>query len=216
LSKIIICLHCGNETQMNLVSNYKDKEEDFDEGIWEEYKWKLYQCPVCKNVTLEKESLYSEDIFNIGHLDAYEQSIEVEKATRVDTLYPFQSNDSNYIPKNVKSAFEAAIKVRNIDGAICVLSLRRALEKMCKDKGAVGDNLVNKLYDLRNKKVLPPTIKDVAFVLKNEGNSAAHADDVDFDKRKVDFLIGFTRTILDYVYTLPMQIKEVQSLMKKV
>ena len=56
-------------------------------------------------------------------------------------------------------------------------------------------------------------MSDVANFLKDEGNSAAHGDDIEFSIEKVHLLINFTKTILDYVYTLPGQLRDAQTKM---
>lgn len=84
---------------------------------------------------------------------------------------------------------------------------------MCKHKGALEKDLFAKLKDLQEKKVLPEIINDVSYFLRKEGNSAA--DDVEFDNETIKLMIAFTRTILDYVYTLPEKIKKAQERIKK-
>jgi hypothetical protein len=208
MNKVITCLHCGNQTQMEAVANYK-KTEQF-EDMWEEITYTLFLCPVCKNVTLEKKSLFSEDIVHVAHLDEYEQHEEIEKATRVEYIYPHNSVEGDYIPKNVKQAFEAALRVRNIDAAICAIAIRRTLEMMCKEKGETGRNLYTMLKNLSEKGILPPILNDMASVLRELGNTAAHADDAEFNQDLVPSMIEFTKIILDYVYNLPKRIEHIQ------
>lgn len=167
-------------------------------------EWFLYLCPVCIEVTLEKETWSSEEMEPNG------QPIKYEKL-----IYPTLGTNERYIPKGVKDAFDAALKIRNLDGAIYVLALRRSLEKMCKHKGAVGKDLFSKLKDLQDKKILPEIINELSYILRKEGNSAAHADDREFDQETVSLMIEFTQTILDYVYTLPEKIKKAQERIKK-
>jgi len=206
-----LCLHCGNKTKMDNVAHHKWTDSDYEEGFHEEYKYSLFMCPVCNEVTFEKESLFSEDICFIEHLHPHEQEKLIEENTRVEILYPFRTDYTNHVNKDVQSAFESAIKVRNIDGAICVLSLRRTLEIMCKDKGETEGNLYQMLKSLSSKGILPPILDNMASILRKLGNAAAHANEIEFDREKVDLLVHFTKTILDYVYTLPAQLEELQT-----
>ena len=53
------------------------------------------------------------------------------------------------IPEHIKTAYEAVLKVKNIDEPMCLIGLRRVLEAICKDKGAEGKDLsytVNSQY----------------------------------------------------------------------
>lgn len=213
--KVLTCLHCGNKTSMKQVAKHNLTE---NEEIWDysydpfkpidiisyRKEWYLYLCPVCKEMTMERNSSFSEDIEPNGKPIIYEEII-----------YPSFAINEHYIPKGVKDAFDAALKVRNLDGAICVLALRRALEKMCKHKGAKGKDLFSKLKDLQEKKILPPIMDDISYILRKEGNSAAHADDVEFDQGTVNLMIEFTQIIFDYVYTLPEKIKKAQERINK-
>jgi hypothetical protein len=213
--KVLTCLHCGNKTLMKQVAKHNVTEhEEIYNYSYDPYRpidvitfgkaWYLYLCPVCIEVTLERHSWFSEEMGPNGEPFVYE-----------DILYPAFSTKENYIPKGVKDAIDAALRVRNLDGAICILALRRALEKMCKDKGAKGKDLFEKIKDLQTKNILPEIINNVSYILRKEGNSAAHADDVDFDTETVNLMIEFTKTILDYVYTLPEKIRKAQERIKK-
>ena len=213
--KVLTCHHCGNKTAMKEVAKYlhKETEENWDytydpyrpvEVITYLTEWCLFLCPVCINVTLEKASQNSEETEPGG------QPIISE-----ELLYPFKTIEENYIPKNVAKAFEAALKVKQIDGAICAIAIRRTLEMMCKDKGEEGKNLYRMLKSLSDKGVLPPILNDMASVLREIGNAAAHADEEEFNHDLVPSMIEFTNIILDYVYNLPKQIEQIQNEIRK-
>ncbi|OXM86263.1 DUF4145 domain-containing protein [Paenibacillus rigui] len=208
--KVITCFHCGNKTSMKQVANHKinDREEIWDYsydlyspihiiGFYKE--WKMFLCPVCNEITIEKSSSNTEETEPNGNPIVYEEII-----------YPQFTSNNSFIPAPVNDAFEAALKVRHLDGAVCIIALRRTLEKMCKHKGAVGKDLFLKLKDLQSKNILPPIMDDISYILRKEGNSAAHADDVEFSKETVALLIEFTEVILDYVYSLPAKIEKAQ------
>jgi hypothetical protein len=161
--------------------------------------YKLYFCPVCGNVTLTKTSVFSEDMDEYGR-----------PMPRRETLYPILRWKSQNMPRNVSHAFEAAIRVRHIDGAICLLSLRRTLEMMCRNRGATHGTLYDKLRKLSHDGTLPPIVESMATVLKTVGNAAAHADDTNFSDELVESMIDFTQTILDYVYHLPQTLEDIQ------
>lgn len=130
--KVLTCFHCGNKTSMKQVSTHDITEH---EEIWEysyspnrpvaviSYgkRWCLYLCPVCNEVTMERKSWFSEKTEPNGNPIVHEEII-----------YPTTGVTEHYIPKEVRDSFDAAFKVRHLDGAICVLALRRSLEKMCK------------------------------------------------------------------------------------
>jgi len=208
--KVLTCHHCGNKTAMKEVAKYqhKDGEEIWDYS-YDTYRpihvitfmkeWYLFLCPVCINVTLENVEHNSEETEPNGKPIYYEK-----------LLYPFETMEKNNIPKNVAGAYEAALKVRQIDGAICAIAIRRTLEMMCKDKGEEGKNLYVMLKALSEKGILPPILNEMASVLRVIGNAAAHADEQEFSPDLVPPMIEFTKIILDYVYNLPKQIENIQ------
>lgn len=209
--RVLLCYHCGNKTFMELVATHKhiDSENIEDRGhiigsVDYVRTWFIYSCKVCGDITLLREKWFSEEVQFDGSPIVY-----------TDIVYPQVTHNSS-IPKDVSEAFEAAIKVRHIDGAICVLSLRRALEKMCKDKGATQRDLYSMLKHLADIKVLPPILDEMAYVLKQLGNAAAHADDMVFDENIVRSMIEFTTIILDYVYNIPARLKEVQGVLGEI
>ena len=125
-------------------------------------------------------------------------------------IYPNVSITLGGIPPKVKKSFEAAIRIQNIEGTLCAIGIRRTLEMMCKDKNATGKDLYKKLMDLSTKGILPPILKDMASVLRELGNAAAHGDDRDFSDEVIDSMIKFTHVILDYVYNLPVRLSDIQ------
>ncbi|QJD86346.1 DUF4145 domain-containing protein [Cohnella herbarum] len=206
---VLLCYHCGNRTFMDLIKHHKhvDSEEIADSYGYIHNSadfvrnWYMYSCKVCGEITVQRENWFSEETHPDGRPIINSQ-----------VVYPQVTNKNSDMPDGVFEAFQAAIKVRHIDGAICALSVRRALEKMCKDKGATQNDLYRKLKHLADTKVLPPIVDEMAYILKQLGNAAAHADDIVFDDGIVTSIIEFTQIILDYVYNLPAKLKRVQDL----
>ncbi|MFD0871751.1 DUF4145 domain-containing protein [Paenibacillus residui] len=148
---ILTCFHCGNKTSMKRVASHEltDHDEIFDYSfssyrpayVVSLYKrWNVYICPVCKEITVERVTSFSEEIGPEG-----------EPIYNKKLIYPMNSNDTNYIPDTVNDAFVAALKVRHLDGAVCIMALRRTLEKMCKDKEAKGKDLFDKLKNCQRR-----------------------------------------------------------------
>jgi hypothetical protein len=187
---------------MKEVAIYEDESSDLEEIKVNHFLlhtaiWRLYACPICRNVILEftGKEIFDEDI--------------------VQVLYPGITNGNSEIPKEIKNAYEAAIKIKHIDGAICALALRRTLEMVCKDKGEIKGDLYNKIKNLSKKGILPPILDQMATVLRHIGNAAAHGDDTKFDHNIVHSMIEFTNTILEYVYVLPKKLSIIQENLSK-
>ena len=205
--KIHTCYHCGNRGLMRIEGTYlhtyggvtfDSSGNVIDCDPEEHFKWFLLSCPVCHKATLLEE--YDTDIF--------------DQAIYIETLYPQSSVDYAGIPGNVKSAFEAALKVKNINASICILSLRRVLEAICKDKGAQGKNLFEMVNNMIERQILPEMFYDICWVIRELGNSAAHADDKVFYGDQVEETVSFVRTIIEYLYVLPEKMKKMRKLLK--
>ncbi|MGB4388527.1 MAG: DUF4145 domain-containing protein, partial [Caldicoprobacterales bacterium] len=163
------CRFCGNKTKLDIVGSHNiDQEiEHYDEEVNEEVAewmscttWFLLKCCVCENISLG--SVY---------VDRALVSRGLEYSSIV---YPMKTYDSNHMPKEIYNAYEVALKARYLDGALCLLSLRRTLEIICKQQGENNGNLVVKIQNLANKGVLPPVLKDASDILRKLGNEAAH------------------------------------------
>ena len=194
------CFHCGNRGLMEV--KYKGSQEyggpQYDEigeivdiEVEEHFTWSLLSCPVCRKLSLVED--YSDEIsrFNFN-----EHSV----------LYPQSIVRFEGVPNSIRTAFEAALKVKNIDLDICLLSLRRTLEAICKEQGAKGNTLELMVSDLRDCEVLPSSLDDACWIIRKLGNKAAHADKQTRYLYEVDLVIGFVDTIINYLYTLPKNI----------
>lgn len=208
---VLVCYHCGNKTQMRQIAHFDRHETENFLGFGEPYSitfftdWDLYLCPVCDNVTLLKTSKNTEE----------RDPQDFRLTSRESILYPNVSIDESGIPEKVKNSFEAALRIKNIEGTLCAIGIRRTLEMMCKDKKATGKDLYHKLKDLSNKGILPPIVNEMASVLRELGNEAAHGDEREFSEELIGSMIKFTHVILDYVYNLPDKLSGIQKHLSK-
>ena len=197
------CFHCGNKGLMTirhkiqqeyggLVGDWAGEIVDYEPR--EVFHWYTLTCPACKKVTLW-------ECFGAEYLDYTESK----------TLYPQSAIDATGVPENIKTAFESALKVKNIDTAICALALRRVLEAICKDKGAEGKDLEKMIANMIERSILPAMFDDACWIIRQLGNSAAHADKKVFSMHQVDQTIEFVQNIINYLYTLPVKMQKLRS-----
>jgi hypothetical protein len=195
---VLFCSHCGNAGILSFIT-YIDtpyQHGSFGNMILDasiNYKrWLLFQCPVCKNPTIISE-----------YISANGQPIICP-----EIAYEFPTTNVHFdgVPENISTAFDSAIKTKGIDRAICILSLRRTLEMICKEKGALGKDLKEKIADLISKKILPEMMTDACWIVRQSGNDAAHADDTVFTEREVDEIIEYVSTVINYLYSMPVRI----------
>lgn len=200
--KILTCYHCGNKGMLKIENLYNktyggpifdEIGEVVDYDPLEKYRWFTLSCPVCSKITLYEEC-----------------DDELYRETFNKNLYPSIDITLKGVPESVKTAFESALKVKNIDSAICLLSLRRVLEAICKEKNASGKNLYEMVEDMISKQVLPEMFEDACWIIRELGNSAAHGDVTTFYKSQVEQTIKFVETIINYLYVLPEKMKNMR------
>ena len=196
------CYHCGNKGLLPIEFQHTHDFSEFyenEEGMVIElepgcvYTWFMLSCPVCNHVTLFR-------IIKDPYVDPTYNTI----------LYPTCTISWEGVPDDIKTAFESALKVKHIDTAICVLALRRVLEAVCKDRGAVGKDLNEMIDNMIGRNILPSMFDDACWIIRQLGNSAAHADKKVFSPYQVDQTIEFIQNIINYLYTLPIKMKKLR------
>ena len=190
------CYHCLNTGLMKILHREIYQEYEYWDDIGDdctpgdEYTWLLLSCPVCGKLTL---------------FETVDNSYGCTTSSNV--IYPICSINCTVVPDNIRTAFESALKVKKIDLAICSLALRRVLEAICKDKNAKGKTLEEMIKDMISSGTLPPMFDDACWIIRQLGNSAAHADKKTFSSYQVDQTIEFIQSIINYLYSLPRNIK---------
>lgn len=201
--QLLTCYHCGNRGLMPIEFRHKhdfsylyenEAGEVVDVEAGDIYSWHVLSCPVCSKVTLWQRILDP-----------------VCQITEDSTLYPASTFNYEGVPENIKTAFESALKVKNIDTAICALALRRVLEAICKDKGAKGKDLEKMIANMIERGILPAMFDDACWIIRQLGNSAAHADKKVFPVHRVDQTIEFIQSIISYLYALPVKMQKLRN-----
>ena len=202
-STVYTCYHCGNTGLLKYIGETRWENDDYtisENGeilgyyLIEHENWYIYECPVC-----HKPVIVSSYVFDLG-----------DENPEVSIRFPNKLIHKEGIPKEIASAFESAIKTKGNDAAICLLSLRRVLEMICKDKGAVGHNLEIKIKYLIDQKVLPEMFSDACWIIRTLGNEAAHADMVMFSDYEAEQVIDFMSIIIEYLYSVPTRIAKMK------
>jgi hypothetical protein len=115
--------------------------------------------------------------------------------------YSKQPNLDPGTPAAVKNCHEIGIKVRPFSKDLYALQLRKALEAVCKDKGA-ADHLASgrrtmlwqQIDELKNHNVVGEFISNAAHQLKDISNTGAHYSEhevTDTDIRKLEHLLAY-------------------------
>lgn len=212
---IVQCYHCGNNGLMNVEheinqqfgGDYENEFGDYQHDFEEHITWKLLSCPVCHLVTLYQ--IYTDESMQVPYGEDFRQLYE-EKI-----IYPENKMKMNDVPKEIASAFESALKIKNIDYNICLISLRRTLEMICNNKNAKGDSLYKKIINLIEEKIFPKELENAYFVIKDFGNNGAHGNNMCMNQYEVDELIDILYGVIKYLYIMPKKIEKMKKTLEE-
>jgi|SRR3990172_6915095 len=126
--------------------------------------------------------------------------------------------DATNIPPPVTSAFEEALTCHAhrcfVAAAIMV---RKTLEELCRERGAQGGNLKERIHALGTKVVLPKELLDGLDNLRLLGNDAAHVESQEFNQvgqQEVELSIDVAKEVLKAVYQYSALVDRLQALKK--
>lgn len=85
------------------------------------------------------------------------------------------------------------------------------LDLVCIDKKAEGKTLHEKLKDIAGKGIMPDQLADMAHQLRQLRNIGAHANLGELTDEEIPILESLSRAVLEYVYSAPALIKNVES-----
>jgi hypothetical protein len=126
--------------------------------------------------------------------------------------------DTTNIPASVAKAMEEAVTCHATESFMAAaIMVRKTLEELCRERGAKGNNLKDRLKDLRGKIVLPQELLDGLDDLRLLGNDAAHIESQEFDKvgrDEVEVGIEFAKEVLKAVYQYSALLTRIRALKK--
>lgn len=142
----------------------------------------------------------------------------VMEGSRLAAVYPplRVDFDATNLPRGVLDALEEAISCH---AARCYVAsaimVRKTLEELCRDRGARGGSLKERIKDLGGKIVLPRELLDGLDDLRLLGNDAAHIDSREYDtvgEEEVEAGIEFTKEVLKATYQYSALLDRLRSL----
>lgn len=126
--------------------------------------------------------------------------------------------DPKGIPAQIVETFMEALTCR-AEGlhVAAAIMIRRTLEELCEEKGAIGSNLKERISSLQSSVVLPKELFVALDDLRLLGNDAAHIEAKTYDsigQPEVDIGIELTKEVLKAVYQLDDLLARLRALKK--
>lgn len=171
-----------------------DNTKDYADGPIEWNAGNVFElciCPACEDMTLRRYQWHD------GYMDGGE---EVE----YQYLYPSAEKTVRGLPRTIERAYQAALRVRQIDPNAYGVLAGRLLDLVCEDRHASGDTLDQRLKSLADKGDIPTKLVSVAAGLRKLRNVGAHANLGELTEAELPVLDDLTRAILEYVYSAPL------------
>jgi len=203
------CVKCSGKPSHKVVASYDEKgiakEYHGDTFEWDD-NYQIVQCQGCKSISFRHASTNSEEFYQVGE-DEWEHN-EVER------LYPSRiagrlglGNDTRYLPTNVSRIYDETLAaLANQSPVLSGIGLRALLETICKEKSAVGNDLLKKIDSLVTTSVLTPASAAILHKIRALGNAAAHEVKPHSDKQ-LGLAMDIIEHLLKEAYILPKQVE---------
>jgi len=114
------------------------------------------------------------------------------------------------VPERILKLYEEIWPLRHLAPNAFASQIRRALEFICRDQKAQGNNLFQQLKDLVARGTFPGYFAEITDLMRHIGNLSAHAGDEDIDFWDAELLDDFFRSIVEYVYIAPLKIQRLK------
>ncbi len=193
----LFCQHCGNSGLHTVIVSATETETiEFESGIFFEEEFEIVFCK-CENCN--RHSLFS-------FLDGNSEESW--------SLFPKEKSIDQSVPILIRNAYSEALKIKKISSVAFVIMIRRALDLLCKQEDANGNNLYEKIQDLSQKGIIPRILSEMADTIRLLGNDSAHDNSEILDNNDLDVLDNFYSSIIEYVYIAPKKVELLKDKLK--
>lgn len=204
------CPACGKHSTFNIITDCRDvKYEKIKNANYLYYGQRVCPQKDCKkHIFFILDTLKIPDGQIMEHLQIYPEKADLPEL------------DYKSIPKKIKGALTESITCLEKECYIAsAIMIRKTLEEICHDKGAIGDNLHQRINNLKDKITISNDLYDGLFELKYLGNDAAHIESTHFSevgKNEVQLGLSLTIRILQSLYEDGKILEKFRSLKKQV
>jgi len=160
------------------------------EEIAQTFEYHVVKCSTCSNISL----LGGFRLEMPEYLDSYPR------------LYPQSQLTHISIPEPIRRAYDEAARIRGTAPSAYAGQIRKALEFLCKDKGAEEGSLFKKLKYLAENGILPTTLAEMTDIIREIGNAGVHADAEVVTVWDAELIDDFFTSVVNYVYVAPFKV----------
>jgi hypothetical protein len=162
----------------------------------------LVGCTTCQHVSLYREE----------HVKASPQRVFTGfRLVDLECVWPKGAELHKSVPDPVRKCYQEAAAIKSRAPNAFANQIRRALEALCRDRGATDRTLAKNLGELSSRGEIPPTLADMTDILRMLGNIGSHAAEESVEPEYVEPIDDFFRAVVEYVYVAPYRVNEVQA-----
>lgn len=177
------CPHCGNTTPQKEVYEHKYDEEVNVVGSGPEAvdaSYVVRVCGACDQVVL------------------YHRYMDIDESESL--VYPEMAL-GHQAPRAIHKVYREALRVRRASPSAFAALLRKGLEQACREKGAEGRTLEQRIESLARRGELPSIVMEASHVIRHLGNQGAH-DDKDVTEEEAEAMDAFFQFVMHYLYVM--------------
>jgi hypothetical protein len=199
---LVACAKCSGKTAHEVVLSLDEAGSDDEYGVQWQQHYQIIRCKGCKNVSFRDASTNSEDYVQIAD-DEWEHTV-------FQKLYPSRlegrkdlSEYDHFLPTDTQRVYMETVQALvNNSPVLAGIGLRALVETVCKERNATGNDLLAKIDNLADQRVLSPAQATILHKIRTLGNAAAH-EVKPHNERQLGLAMDIVEHLLKDVYVLP-------------
>jgi hypothetical protein len=200
----IPCTRCSGKTAHVVVASAELAGENDDVNWVDDYE--VVRCGGCKTISFRKASSNSEDMVQVGYEEWDHAVYESVYPSRIEGRKGL-GHDTRYLPPEVRRVYdETLVALVNQMPILSGIGLRALVEAVCKEKAAVGKDLLKKIDSLIQLGVLTARSAAILHKIRTLGNAAAHEVKPHTEKQ-LGVAMDIVEHLLRDVYILGKQVE---------
>lgn len=169
-------------------------------------------CPSChERTSISIRGAYIKGVlqYEIAECNGCDYFLLIKRDRNHNSIIEIQPHP---LPKSVDMRIPGGIKEDFIEALLCLsvganrgaASLaRRAVQSICKDKGATKKDLKNQIDELFASNIITKDLQDWAHEVRYVGNDAAHPNDTSVTKEDAEEILDLLESLCEVLYIAP-------------
>ncbi|MFI8105372.1 DUF4145 domain-containing protein [Streptomyces sp. NPDC086023] len=193
-------MHLNNTTVIHPQYVAKDRSSngmppyDPTNGLSERITKETWSCTYCKRTTVELVWWKKPEVEEADFVEVIRRTVHPEAIPR--TLQP-------EVPEAIRSLFHEAARTEAAGAMrLAGAGYRAVVEEICKDQGATGKTLYNKITELSSR--LPPDVIDALHETRMVGNDSLH-DGLAYSGEELADIAELVTEVVLVLYVQPAQ-----------